>query len=86
LENPVTGTRDKWLLLGRADDIFRFTMFVATVIGLLPLALFALGRQIGLGPFWAAVASGIGLAIGARLVKWWLSVARRDRAQATNRR
>jgi hypothetical protein len=73
----MTVKRDMRLGLGRADDMFRFAMFAATVIGLLPLALLALGRQVGLGPLGAAVVSGTGLAIGIRLTRWWLSVARR---------
>jgi hypothetical protein len=66
----------------RGDWDVRFVAFVSTAMGLLPVSVFAMSRQSGLGLFVSAVLSGASLAVGFRLVRRWLRVARVPRSDA----
>jgi len=77
----MAGAPTPSLWLDRGDWGFQFIGFCFTTLALLPTALYAIGRQAGLGAFTSAMLSGFGLAIGVRLVRWWLHVAGRNRPQ-----
>jgi hypothetical protein len=53
----------------------------AAVMLMLPLFAFLLARQAGQGYFLAALFSGMVLAVGYRLVKWWVRAYRAAEAQ-----
>jgi|KBSSwiStaDraftv2_1062776.scaffolds.fasta_scaffold1124534_1 hypothetical protein len=66
-----------WLWLTKTDYAFRLVGFAFTTIGLLPISVYAVSRQSGLNVFTATVLAGVSLAVGLRLVRWWLRVAKR---------